>query len=100
MKISDFETFVQRKKMRIERREKYKEREIYVCEGYSRGDSDEPAPHYKTMFAIALDPYKIMLGEFFATPILFPIKTKESRLSEAVERAKEFFDGMNADAPS
>ncbi len=99
MRISDFETMVVAKKMRIERRIKHGEKEIFVAEGYCSGDRDLLSPHYKTMYAIADDPEHLTVGEFFTTPIVFPMKSKEDRLKSAEERAKEFSDNMGAECP-
>lgn len=94
MRIDKFEQLVSYKKMRIERREKFDCKEIYIAEGYCSGDIDESAPHIKTMYAISDGPERITVGEFFTTPILFPMKQKSDRLNEAMERAKQFHIDM------
>lgn len=100
MRIGVFEELVAAKKMRIERKVKHGDKELLICEGYSRGDRDSPAPHYKTMYAIADDMEHITTGEFFTTEILFPIKSKDVRLFEAEQRAREFADNMGAECPA
>jgi hypothetical protein len=89
MNIRKFEDLVAHKKMEIVRRAKHGDYEIYVSEGYCSGDRDEPKPHYKTMYAISYDPENISVGEFFTTPILFPIQPKEERINETIARAHE-----------
>lgn len=94
MNVRKFEEIVQAKKMRIERRVKHGETEIYICEGYCRGDRDLMRPHYKTMYALADDPEHLTVGEFFTTEIIFPFISKDDRLKNAEIRAKEFSDAM------
>jgi hypothetical protein len=96
MNYQKFEDLLQAKGLKIKRREMYKEKEIYACEGYSKGDRDDFSPHYKTMWAVGLDPYNLTLGEFFTTPIVFPIRPECSRLSETIRRAKEHIDNVEA----
>lgn len=97
MRISEFEDLASRKGLRIEQRVPYLDKEIFIAEGYSKGDRDEVNPHYKTMYAISDGPEHLTVGEFFTTPILFPIKQKDDRLKEAETRAREFLDGMRAE---
>lgn len=94
MNIREFEAWVNRKGLRIERRVKLKDNEMYVCEGYCRGDRDLFSPHYKTLFAISNGPEDITLGEFFVTEIIFPVVSKSDRLNEAEKRGREFYDDM------
>ncbi len=98
MRIDKFEDMAAKKGLRIERRVPYLDKEIFIAEGYSKGDRDEFSPHYKTMYAISDGPEHLTVGEFFTTPILFPIKEKDDRLQEAEIRAREFLDGMRAEA--
>jgi len=100
MRIDKFEKLVEAKKMKIEKRIKYLDKEIFICEGYSTGDKDEFSPHYKTMYALSDGPEHITTGEFYTTPILFPIPDKNDRLMTAQKRAEEFLDGMKAEVPS
>lgn len=96
MNIRKFEQMVNDKKMKIERRVKHGELEIYICEGYCSGDRDLLRPHYKTMFALAHDPERLTVGEFFTTEIVFPFMPKDDRLDAAEARAKQFADDMRA----
>lgn len=106
MRIDEFETLVAHKKMALKRRVKVPRteangdpQEIFLAEGYCAGDRDDWNPHYKTMYAIADDPERITLGEFFTTPIIFPIVSEQDRLDEAEFRAREFLRDMRADCP-
>lgn len=94
MNVRKFEDIVAAKKMRIERRIKHNDNEIYLCEGYCSGDRDCIRPHYKTMFALAHDPEHLTVGEFFTTEIVFPFMSKDDRLKSAELRAKEFANAM------
>ena len=100
MRISEFENVVSAKKMKIEKRLKYTDQEIFIAEGYCPGDRDDMSPHYKTMYAISDGPERIKVGEFFITPIIFPIKNKDDRMFEAQIRAQEFLDGMKSECPA
>jgi len=104
MRISEFESLVQAKKMRLERRVKVESgdahgtsQEIFIAEGYCPTDRDYQGPHYKTMYAISDGPEHIKVGEFFTTPIIFPIIQKSDRLDQAEARAKEFLVDMRAE---
>ncbi len=99
MNIRKFEELVTAKKMKIEKRIKFLDQEIFICEGYSGGDRDCSSPHYKTMFSIADDPEHLTVGEFFTTEIVFPIKSKDVRMQQAEERAKQFLKDMRAECP-
>lgn len=99
MNIRKFEKIVEYKKMRIEKRIKHDDKEIYICEGYCAGDRDLFRPHYKTMYAIAGDAEHITVGEFFTTEIVFPIPDKNARLFTAENRAKEFIKDMETECP-
>lgn len=99
MNIRRFEDIVAYKKMRIEKRIKHGEEEIFLCEGYCSGDRDLFKPHYKTMYAIAGDAEHINVGEFFTTEIVFPMPSKDDRLLIAETRAKEFMKDMATECP-
>jgi len=80
--------------MRIERRSKYKGTLIYVAEGYCSRSRDYPSPHFRTMDYTGYDPEKLVSGEFFTTPVIFPIMPKSDRLGIAEKKAMEHIDVM------
>ena len=87
MKTSQYEDLVRRKGMAPIGRFTEQEYEVYMSEGFCRGDEDEVAPHYKTMFAFGSGE-KVFLGEFFTTPILSG-SSSEDRMTECTVRAIE-----------
>jgi len=86
--------------MKIERRVKHKDMEIFIADGYCSKSADDPQPHFRTMYAIAHDAECLTVGEFFTTPVIFPIQRKCDRLDEAEIRGKEFLDNMRAECPA
>jgi hypothetical protein len=92
LNINEFEDLVVKKKMRLERRFAHNGYDVFVADGYSSPDFDDKHPHYKTMYAYSEGTEKMIMGEFFATPVVFPILTKEERLEAAEKRAKEYMD--------
>lgn len=92
MNISEFERILNARKMKLELRFKHNGYEVYIADGYSSPDFDDKHSHFKTMYAYAKDPEKMVMGEFFTTPVIFPIQTKHDRLELAVKRAKQHMD--------
>lgn len=94
MNISEYESFVVSKKMRIVKRQPVDDYEVYISDGFSQGDRDERLPHYKTMYAVAYNPEFIRIGEFFTTPITFPYPLRDDRIKETLERAIEMIENF------
>lgn len=89
MNIAEFESILNTRKMKLERRFTHNDHEVYIADGYSSRDYDDKNPHFKTMYAYATDPENMVMGEFFTTPVIFPITSKHDRLEMAETRAKE-----------
>jgi len=93
MNIRKYENLINRKGMKLLKRSKYNDYEIFISEGFCKGDNDDSSPHYKTMFGIAYDAEHVQLGEFFTTPILSGI-TSDDRMKATEKRAKEFVNNF------
>lgn len=86
MKVGDYEKLIRKKGMKPVKKLQRSDYNIYISEGiHSKGDQDDPGPHYKTMYAFGTGE-KLFLAEFYTTPLLQGSK-REDRIKEAEERA-------------
>jgi len=98
MKLEDYKSFVERKKMRIHSRLKLSDGySALISDGKSPADEEHDALHYKTMYAFERDG-EVYVGEFYTTPALIEgVTSKDDRMVECEDRAREQFINFRND---
>ncbi len=81
--------------MKALKKTEYKERVIYVADGYIQNDPDTKQSNYRTIWAIGKGE-DMELGHIFYTPILCGT-TPGSRCKRAEKYARQVIDDMGAE---